>query len=96
MPEALQHANRRGAYVLVDRGTWLADRASLRLKTVVEGDPRMANHYIAIVPRVAGRAPSPAAQAWVQWLGSAPARQLISGLQVDGESLFALPPPSAR
>ena len=30
MPETLQHANRRGAYVLVDRGTWLVDRASLR------------------------------------------------------------------
>ena len=96
MPEALQHANRRGAYLLVDRGTWLADRASLRLKTVVEGDPRTANHYVAIAARAAGRAPTPAAQAWVQWLGSAQARQLISGLQVDGEPLFALPPPSAR
>jgi tungstate transport system substrate-binding protein len=96
MPESLQHANRRGAYVLVDRGTWLADRASLRLKTVVEGDPRTANHYVAIAARAVGRAPTPAAQAWVQWLGSAPARQLISGLQVDGKPLFALPPPSAR
>jgi len=96
MPEALQYASRRRAYVLVDRGTWLADRASLRLKTVVEGDPRMANHYVAIAAQGAGRAPTPAAQAWVQWLGSAPARQLISGLQVDGESLFALPPPSPR
>ena len=96
MPEALQHANQRNAYVLVDRGTWVADRASLRLKTVVEGDPRMANHYVAIAARAAGRAPTRAAQAWVQWLGSAPARQLISGLQVDGEPLFALPPPCVR
>jgi tungstate transport system substrate-binding protein len=96
MPEALQYANRRGAYVLVDRGTWLADRASLRLKAVVEGDPRMANHYVAIAARAADRAPTRAAQAWVQWLGSDPARELISRLQVDGEPLFALPPPSAR
>jgi tungstate transport system substrate-binding protein len=71
MDEALQHANRRGAYVLVDRGTWLAQRTSLRLKPVVEGDPRTANHYVAIAARAAGRAPTPAAQAWVQWLGSA-------------------------
>jgi tungstate transport system substrate-binding protein len=96
MPEALQHANRRGAYVLVDRGTWLAKRASLRLKILVEGDPRMANHYVAIAARAPGRAPTAAAKAWVQWLGSAPARQLISGLRIDGEPLFALPPPSAR
>ena len=96
MPEALQHANQRGAYLLVDRGTWLAQRASLRLRPVVEGDPRMVNHYVAIAARAAGRGPKPAAQAWVQWLGSAQARQLISGLQVDGEPLFALPPPGAR
>ncbi|HEY6086922.1 MAG TPA: substrate-binding domain-containing protein [Burkholderiaceae bacterium] len=96
MNEALQHANGRGAYVLVDRGTWLAHRTSLRLKTVVEGDPRTANHYIAIAARAAGRAPTPAALAWVQWLSGARARQLISGLQVDGEPLFALPAPGAR
>jgi tungstate transport system substrate-binding protein len=96
MNEALQHASRRGAYLLVDRGTWLADRASLRLKTVVEGDPRTVNHYVAIAARAAGRAPTPAAQAWVEWLGSGRARQLISGLQIDGEPVFALPPPSAR
>ena len=96
MPEALRYASRRRAYVIVDRGTWLADRASLGLKPVVEGDPRMANHYVAIVAQAAGRAPTPAAKAWVQWLGSASARQLISGLKVEGESLFVLPPPSAR
>jgi len=96
MSEALQHANRRGAYVLVDRGTWLAQRSSLRLKAVVEGDPRTANHYVAIAARAAGREPTPAAQAWVEWLGSTQARQLISGLQVDGEPLFALPQPGAR
>jgi tungstate transport system substrate-binding protein len=96
MPETLQHANRLGAYVLVDRGTWLVERASLGLKAVAEGDPRMANHYVAIAARAAGRAPTPAAQAWVQWLGSARARELISGLQADGEPLFALPPPSTR
>jgi len=96
MPEALQHANRRGAYALVDRGTWLAQRPSLRLKPVVEGDPRTTNHYVAIAARAPGRASTAAAQAWVEWLGSAQARALISGLQVDGEPLFALPPPGAR
>jgi tungstate transport system substrate-binding protein len=96
MDEALQHANRRGAYLLVDRGTWLALRASLRLKAVVQGDPRTINHYCAIAARAAGRPATPAAQAWVQWLGSAQARQLISGLQVDGEPLFSLPSPNAR
>jgi tungstate transport system substrate-binding protein len=96
MGEALQHANQRGAYVLVDRGTWLAQRSSLRLKAVVEGDPRTANHYVAIAARGAARAPTAAALAWVQWLGSAPARELIAGLQVDGEPLFALPPPGGR
>jgi tungstate transport system substrate-binding protein len=70
MDEALQHANRRGAYLLVDRGTWLALRASLRLKAVVQGDPRTINHYCAIAARAAGRRATPAAQAWVQWLGS--------------------------
>jgi len=96
MNEALQYADRRGAYLLVDRGTWLAHRSSLRLKSLVEGDPRTANHYVAIATRPAGRTPAPAAQAWVQWLGSPGARQLISGLKVDGEPLFILPPPSAR
>jgi len=94
MPEALQHANLRGAYVLVDRGTWLTGRASLRLKPVVEGDPRLANHYVAIAAGDAGRARNPVARAWVQWLCSARARELISGLQVDGRPLFALPTPS--
>jgi len=96
MNGTLQEADRRGAYVLVDRGTWLTRRASLRLEPMVEGDPRTANHYVAIAAGGAGRAPTPAAQAWVRWLCSDQARKLISGLQVDGEPLFALPPRSAR
>ncbi len=45
MGATLHVANERGAYTLVDRGTWLAQQTSLGLTIVFEGGTRLLNPY---------------------------------------------------
>ena len=47
MSATLYVANERGAYTLVDRGTWLTLRARVELAPVLEGDARLLNVYSA-------------------------------------------------
>jgi len=45
MAATLAEADRRGAYVLTDRGTWLSRRRRLNLVVAIEGDHRLLNVY---------------------------------------------------
>lgn len=74
MAETLAQANQRGAYVLVDRGVWLASRQRDRLAVVVEGDARLADVYHAMR---AFRVNHPAGRLFLDWLTGPTGRRAI-------------------
>jgi tungstate transport system substrate-binding protein len=49
MAQALRVANEKRAYVLVDRGTWLAMRKETDLVVHHEGDPKLVNQHAVLV-----------------------------------------------
>jgi tungstate transport system substrate-binding protein len=88
MADALRVANETHAYVLSDRGTYLALSNALRLQVLVEGDPRMLNHYsVIVVSRAKNKG---GGQAFADWLVSQDAQQLIGrfGRERFGRPLF--------
>lgn len=93
MSRTLLIADQLQAYVLTDRGTWLARRAQINLPILYQGDSNLKNPYsvIAINP---ARHPinHTGAQRWIEWLTSAAAKQLINGFVLDGQQLFIAAP----
>ncbi len=90
MSATLKLAEARNGYTLVDRGVWLAMRAQLSSRLLVEGDERLGNPYAAIVVNPAKHpgTNAAAAKAFVKWLLSSEAQGIIQGFRVDGEQLF--------
>jgi ABC-type tungstate transport system permease subunit/ABC-type tungstate transport system substrate-binding protein len=92
MAATLHVADERGAYVLTDRGTYLAHRANLRLAILFEGDPALRNVYHAYLVNPArhagGRAA--AATALLDFLVSPEAQGAIAAFRRAelGEPLF--------
>lgn len=75
MAETLAQANERGAYVLVDRGVWLASRQRDRLGVVVEGDARLADLYHAMR---SFRVNHPAGKLFLDWLTGPTGRRAVA------------------
>lgn len=76
MGETLVQAAAQGAYVLVDRGTWLASsRRRGGLGVVVQGDPRLADRYHAMR---SFRSNHPAAKLFVNWLTGPTGRRAVN------------------
>jgi len=48
MGETLRIASEKKAYTLADRGTWLAQKSTLSLEVLFEGDAKLANPYHVI------------------------------------------------
>ena len=72
MGKTLYYADKMNAYILVDRGTWLAKRGQLKLVQLFAGDAMLDNpyHIISINP---ARHPSinhEGAQRFIEWTGS--------------------------
>jgi tungstate transport system substrate-binding protein len=90
MGKTLQIAGEMQAYTLVDRGTWLAFRASIPLTLLVAGGTDLKNSYgiIAVSPKRFPDVKYPAVERLIQWFESDEAHQLIAGYRVDGEQLF--------
>ncbi len=85
-------ANRRQAYVLMDRATYLTMKKSITLVPLVERDPILLN-LIAVIrvnPAKFQGLNVDAAKAFVEWLESDEAQVLIKdfGVQKYGEPLF--------
>ncbi|MEH6473234.1 MAG: substrate-binding domain-containing protein [Halopseudomonas sp.] len=95
MGKVLQIANELDAYTLVDRGTWLAYKAKLNLKLMVESDPSLHNPYaiIRVNPKRYPDLNHPDAITFSRWLASAEAQQKIASFRIAGEQLFV---PSAQ
>lgn len=88
MGESLAVASERGAYVLTDRGTFLALSTGLHLAVLVEGDDLLANPYCVITVRDARNGHG--ADLLADWLVSAESAELIRAFGIDqfGEPLF--------
>ena len=90
MGPALNSASSMNAYILADRGTWLAFKNRGDLVIVVEGDKRMFNPYgvMTVNPARHPHVKVAEAQAFVEWLVSKEGQAAIASYQIGGEQLF--------
>lgn len=90
MGPALNMAASSNAYILSDRGTWLAFRNKGDLAILVEGDTRLFNQYGAILVNPARHPHVKAAdgQRFIDWLVSPGGQRAIADYKIGGEQLF--------
>ncbi len=90
MGPALNIAASSDAYVLADRGTWLSFKNRANLLVLVEGDTRLFNPYGVIVVNPAKHPHTKAAlaQAFADWVISAPGQATIAAYKIGGAPLF--------
>jgi tungstate transport system substrate-binding protein len=90
MGAALNTASAADAYVLADRGTWLAFKNKGDLAIVVQGDKRLFNQYgvMLVNPARHPHVKRQAGQAFVDWLVSPEGQRAIAGYTIEGEQLF--------
>ena len=90
MGPALNTAAAQSAYVLSDRGTWLAFKNRGDLTILVEGDRRLFNQYGAMLVNPARHPHVKAAegQGFIDWLVSAEGQSAIAEYKIEGEQLF--------
>ncbi len=90
MGATLNTASELGAYLLVDRGTWVSFKNRGDLQILVEGDPRLRNVYSAILvnPARHPHVKSKDASALVEWLVSDEGRAAIAAFRLGGMQLF--------
>jgi tungstate transport system substrate-binding protein len=90
MGAALNMASASNAYVLSDRGTWLAFRNRGDLAIVVEGDKRLFNQYgvMLVNPAECPSVKKDLGQQFIDWLISPEGQQVIAGYRINGQQLF--------
>lgn len=95
MGATLNTAVGKGAYALIDRGTWLSFANKDDFKVLVEGDPRLFNQYgvILVNPAKHPKVKSKEGQAFIDWLIGSEGQAAIASYKIDGEQLFF---PNAR
>jgi tungstate transport system substrate-binding protein len=78
------------AYILADRGTWLAFKNRLDLTILVEGDKRLFNQYgvILVNPVKHPNVKKELGQQFIDWLISPEGQAAIAGYKIGGEQLF--------
>lgn len=90
MGPALNTAAALNAYVLSDRGTWLAFKNRSELAIAVSGDTRLLNQYgvILVNPARHAHVKREAGQAFIDWLISREGQDAIARHRIGGEQLF--------
>lgn len=90
MNAALEAARAANAYVLSDRGSWIAFKERGDLDIVVEGDKRLLNQYgvMLVNPEKFPDVKKELGQAFVDWLTSPEGQAAIASYKVDGQQLF--------
>ncbi|WP_028117057.1 substrate-binding domain-containing protein [Ferrimonas senticii] len=90
MGPALLTADEMGAYLLADRGTYLAFLDRIRSEVSYQGAEALANPYqiILISPERYPDLNHEGAQALSDWLVSDKGQQMIDGFRVNGKQLF--------
>ena len=88
----LRVASEKAAYTLSDRATYLAQRDTLALDVLSEGDPGLLNvyHVIEMTTKAGERVQPGGARAFADWIVSPPAQQQIAqfGRAMFGQPLF--------
>ena len=95
MGPALNTASSMNAYILADRGTWLAFKNRGDLGILVEGDTRLFNQYgvILVNPAKHPHVKKEDGQRFIDWLVSPTGQKTIAEYKIGGEQLFF---PNAR
>jgi tungstate transport system substrate-binding protein len=90
MGPALNTASSMNAYILSDRGTWLAFKNRGDLEIVVEGDKRLFNQYgvMLVNPEKHPNVKKDLGQTFIDWLVSSEGQQAIAGYKIEGQQLF--------
>ena len=90
MGPALNTASSMNAYVLADRGTWLAFRNRGDLAILVQGDKRLFNQYgvMLVNPAKHPTVKRAEGQAFVDWLVSPEGQKAIADYRIGGEQHF--------
>lgn len=90
MGAALNMASASNAYVLSDRGTWLAFKNRGDLAIVVEGDKRLFNQYgvMLVNPAKHPTVKKDLGQQFIDWLVSPEGQKVIAGYKIGGQQLF--------
>ena len=90
MGPALNMGSATNAYVLTDRGTWLAFKNRGELAVLVEGDRSLFNQYGVMVvnPAKHPHVKAALAQQFADWVVSPAGQAAIAGYKVGGEALF--------
>ncbi|MBR1090953.1 extracellular solute-binding protein [Bradyrhizobium manausense] len=90
MGAALNVASASNAYVLADRGTWLAFKNRGDLAILVEGDKRLFNQYgvMLVNPAKHPTVRKEAGQRFIDWLVSPEGQKAIAGYKIGGQQLF--------
>jgi tungstate transport system substrate-binding protein len=90
MGPALNTAASMNAYLLADRGTWLAFKNRGDLAILVEGDKRLYNQYgvMLVNPDKYPTVKKELGQAFIDWLVSPEGQRAIADYKIGGEQLF--------
>ncbi len=90
MGAALNTASASNAYVLADRGSWLAFKNRGDLLVSVEGDKRLFNQYgvMLVNPEKHPSVKKQFGQQFIDWLVSAEGQNAIAAYKINGEQLF--------
>ena len=90
MGPALNTAASMNAYLLADRGTWLAFKNRGELAILVEGDQRLYNQYgvMLVHPDKHPAVKKDLGQAFVDWVVSPEGQRAIGDYRIGGEQLF--------
>jgi tungstate transport system substrate-binding protein len=90
MGPALNTAASMNAYILADRGTWLAFKNRADLTILVEGDKRLFNQYgvMLVNPAKHPNVKKELGQQFIDWLVSPEGQKTIADYKINGEQLF--------
>jgi tungstate transport system substrate-binding protein len=90
MGPALNTASSMNAYILSDRGTWLAFKNRGDLTILVEGDKKLFNQYgvILVNPAKHPNVKKDLGQTFIDWLISPEGQAAIAAFKINGEQLF--------
>ena len=90
MGPALNSAASMNAYILADRGTWLAFKNRSDLAILLEGDKRLFNQYAVILvnPAKHPSVKTELGQTFIDWVISPEGQKAIADYKIDGKQLF--------
>lgn len=90
MGAALNTAAAMNAYVLSDRGTWIAFKNHDALKIAVEGDRRLFNQYgiMLVNPEKFPHIKKDLGEGFIDWIVSPEGQQAIAAYRIHGQQLF--------